>query len=970
MKSIKLKSTIILLLALIVSVCAAMCLVNVGVPASAQTNKTFTMEDGAAIRTVSGEEGIRFTAEMTPAYYEDVAGKAKEDTTVEYGMCIKEGDITAENLIGGASADAGMYKPMKSDGWYSTFNPENKAATKYVYKFAIIGINVLNYNSPISALAYVKYTDKTTNEVCYDYALDANSNYDVQKRSIFQVAIDHAQFMEDDATETKFINDLLAAVVDSNEDITLSTSSFTLKQGDKVALPTVTVGGVEVTPELAITDSSVATIENGEIVAVDSSATEAKTTTLTATIGNYSASATIKVKGEISRATNAYEFLTAKNGVYSWDVEDLEKATFNGFSTSLDVTEQNSLDVIEYGVKVGNLKNGNFSVKFVFETSDLIVTEPVYTGVQGVSTAEELLNYINVAARRSTYYLLNDDIYIESSNPSGAILTGQFKGTFNGNGHKVIVNKTVAPTVSNTAGVSYGILFDAVMAEGVIKNTQFDITYHTTQTAYAERRIGPLAANLYGTIQDCYIKTTRIQSEVADWDDSSIVDIARDGSKLSNLIVETENRRLSRGKGNMEINNVLVVSAKAGASQGTSGFARNLTNQHGFTNVSVYESMDNLLAGTGVKVTDGVISNNTTENITNTPQYNSFSSKWTFDTTNGIVAFNGNDVTNALGATYSAGVFSWNDLGATSTEIYVDGEKRQIALTEETFAVADYLIDNEYDLSVAHSVAIKVTDGTYSYSAVISVKVTTVADETGFRAIGNANDYYLLTSNITIEDTATTAMISTFGGILDGNGYKVTITRSVVPESPTNGYSVLFGTVSESAVIKRTQFEINYTSNIKRAAPFASTFNGLLTNCYIESNRTDYQGTSYYEESSLIYNLGGTLKNNIFVGANKHIIGWEVANSGSRIEGALIVFSSFSRVGKISGSYCNISNVSRYTTMTNMLLGTGTIYTSDGSTVTNTSITTTPQYTGVFDSTIWNFNAAAGTITLCGKTVG
>ena len=970
MKSIKLKSTLILLLALVLSVCAAMCLVNVGIPAEAQANKTFTMADGAAIRTVSGEEGIRFTAEMTVAYYEDVARKAKEGTTVEYGMCIKEGDITAANLIGGASADAAMYKPMKSDGWYSTFNPENESATKYVYKFAIIGIQELNYNSPISALAYVKYTDKTTNEVCYDYALDANSNYDVQKRSIFQVAIEHAQSMEDDATETKFINDLLAAVVDSNEDITLSTSSFTLKQGSKVELPKVTVGGVEVAAELAIADSDVATIENGEMVAVDSNATEAKTTTLTATIGNYSASATIKVKGEISRANNANEFLTAKNGVYSWDVEDLEKVTFNGFNTSLDVTEQNSLDVIEYGVKVGNLKNGYFSINFVFETSDLIVTEPIYTGVQGVSTAEELLNYINVNGRRSTYYLLNDDIYIESSNPSGAILTGEFKGTFNGNGHKVIVNKTVTPTVSNTAGVSYGILFDKIMADGVIKNTQFDITYHTTQTAIGECRIGPLAADLYGTIQDCYIKTSRIQATVVNWDDSSIVDVARDGSKLSNLIVETENRRLARGKGSAEINNVLVVSEKAGTSQSTSGFARNLTNQHGFTNVSVYESMENLLAGTGVKVTDGVTANNTTEDVTNTPQYSEFGSKWTFDKTNGIIALNGNDVTNALGATYSGGVISWNDINATSTEIYVDGVKKEIALTDETFAVADYLVENEYDLSVVHTIAIKVTDGTYSYSTVADVKVTTVADETAFRAIGNANDYYLLTSNITIEDTATTAMISTFGGILDGNGYKVTITRSVVPESPANGYSVLFGTVSESAVIKRTQFEINYTSNIRRAAPFANTFNGVLTNCYLEANRTDYQGVSYYEESSLIYNLGGILKNNIFVGANKHIIGWEVANSSNRIEGALIVFSSFSRVGKISGLYCNMSNVSRYTTMANMLAGKGTVYTSNGSTVTDTSITATPQYTGVFDSNVWNFNATAGTITLCGKTIG
>lgn len=967
MEKFKTKSTIALLAMLIVSICMIL-LLNVSIPSPTKAStEPFTMDNGAQIRTVEGQEGIRFIAEMTPDYYEGVVGKAKDGTTVEFGMCLKAGTEIESYLYGGTNQDLSIYKPLEK--WDNDFNPQNDQATKYVYKFAITGIKAVNYNTPISALAYAKYTDKTDDQVKYEYA-KFDTNKAVVTRSIFEVAVKHSQGeMGDEAT---FVNGLIATVMPDESAITLSKEAYVLKQGDTADLFKVTVGGVEIPAEIQVTDEQVATIENGVITAVKSSATEAKTTTITATIGNVTKTATVKVKGEVTDDNS----VTLANGIAKWDTTSYEKVTFNGFNAQVDLTEYDSFDVIEYGVKYGGLKNGYFHADFVLETSDRVITKKIYTGVQGVNTGSELLEYINTKVRLSTYYVLNNDIYIESDDPNGAILKGEFKGTIFGNGHKIVVNKETKFTKSTSSANPKSVLFENVGSNAIIKNTIFDITYQASSVGTEGARIGALVNTFSGILQDCYIKTNRIDDIITSWEASSVIYNLKNG-KIENCIFETENRYITGWCTTSNIENALVISKNDGVKATYNGVDRYLSyinnskKVHGFNNVSIYNSAENLLSGNGVKVIDGVTVENTNETLTNTPQYTNdvFGDDWTFDTENGVIALNGNDVTNLLGATYSGGVISWNDLSATQTEVYVDGVKKtDVTLDGQSFAAADYLVENKYDTATAHTVEIRVTDGTYIYSNIVRINITVVADETAFRAIdgATASDYFLLTDNITIADTAMTAMIANFGGTLDGNGYKVIVTRAVESENK-NGTSILFGTVSNTAVIKNTQFDITYLPSIQRTAAFAGTYSGILTNCYIKTTRTSTVVASP-EESSVIYTLGGKLINNIFETGNKHIVTGVVSNSDNYISGALIVrtYGAF-RVGNMSGIYTNITNVGEYSTFAKMLEGTGNVVSVNGSSYTRTATTNTPQYTNVFTAP-WAFTDSA--VTLCGKTVG
>ena len=395
------------------------------------------------------------------------------------------------------------------------------------------------------------------------------------------------------------------------------------------------------------------------------------------------------------------------------------------------------------------------------------------------------------------------------------------------------------------------------------------------------------------------------------------------------------------------------------------------------TNASKYTSIANLIAGTGHQITVGT--GYVDQAITSNPQYtNVFGNAWAFDTAKGIVAINGKDISGALKATYSDGNITWADVNATQTEIYIDDVKKTVSVSNRSFAVADYLLNNGYDMSEPHKVEIKATDGTYAYAEILNVKVTEIANESQFRSINGAgkNDYFVLKANITIDDTAIDgAIISDFGGILNGNGYKVTVTRNVAPADSTdnslNGYSVLFGTVNGSAIIKNTQFDITYKamqtrvdgSACSRTSGLAKIFNGTLENCYVKNTIN-----GIYENTSVMYNFGGKIIDSIFDVNCKHIIGWEVANSENSMDGVMIVCNStFARVGIINNSYYKITNVSKYTSMANLIAGTGYIITSDGSTVSNTAITSNPQYTNVFGSA-WAFTGT--TVSLCGKNVG
>ena len=992
MEKLRRKSTIVLLTTLIVSICMLLFL-NV-TPSVKAATEPFTMDNGAQIRTVTGDEGLRFIAEVSPEYYNGIKAKAQEDTTVEYGMCIKQGKDLESYLIGGTNPDANMYKPMeKWDNSKNQYNPDNEEAIKYVYKFAITGIKAANYNTPVSALAYVKYTDKTDGQVKYEYAKNGTAN-DVITRSIFEVAVSHSQNEDGMGDEATFINGLIQTVVPDESAITLSKNAYTLKQGESADLFTVSVGGVEITPDtITVVDEGIATIENGKITAVDSNATEAKTTTIKVKLGAVEKSATVKVKGEVKDDSLV---TLSRQGVASWNVEGLEKASATVWNETTDLTNADNFDIGKEYVSRNKIATSGWQwsgADFVFETDEMVYTASQSIRINTITTGDALVTALATtpATNWVPYYVLANDVYIESADPNGAILKGTLNCTFDGNGHKVIVNKTVKPTVVIDDNIRYSILFDKIDSSAIIKNTVFDITYLCTATNSTNgARIYPLAYSLSGTLQDCYVKTTRIDESIINWDHSGLFYSLSNGSKVENCIIETENKYLTWTYGSCSIDNLFVISAKPGTSQGTSGFSRGFnTNLHGFTNVSIYENTANLLSGNGVKVIDGVTATNTNETLTNSPQYsnNVFGDSWTFDSENDIIALNGRDVTGALGATYSGGVISWEDLDATTTEIYVDGVKVDVTLDGQSFAAADYLIANSYDLATAHSVEVRVFNGTYVYSTVVAVKATTIANETAFRAINGAtaSDYFVLTDNITITDTVTdgSAMISAFGGTLNGNGYKVTVTRNVDPVVDTTSsawYGVLFGTVNSGAIIKNTQFDINYNAvttytsqGEARIGALANSFNGKLENCYVKATRS-----GNWQASCVFAELGadGKLINNIYETKNKHLIG---KSSAGIITNALIISPNAgpstsegtqgmrSKFTLRSGYVHNFSGVSIYHTLAEMLSGNG-IKVVDGVTTDNTNETLTDEPQTSAFTLPWEFNDT--TVTLCGKTVG
>lgn len=720
------------------------------------------------------------------------------------------------------------------------------------------------------------------------------------------------------------------------------------------------------------TNPAVATVENGTVTAVS--------------IGKTDIIARVEKDGEWAEAKCSVN--VGGEVVFDFNVDGKDYFVGVEFSItpSVAIGGEPTAEPVTYSVSDKNVLVVKENGKFKPVASGYVT---VYASVAGETFERELKIYqkkieINTEqdfyklndADEFDYFELKKDLYFNDINTvwtkENKSMIETFGGIFNGNGYKVTVQKYVSPDDSTT-GVNngYSVLFRDVTETATIKNTRFYITYKamvTNLNGINQSRTAGFAKTFNGALENCYVYN------YADGTTGESSVIYNFGGTIEKTVFNTNSKHVvawTVAESKNSMTNVMIICG--------GNFSRigNISgNYYNVNSVSKYTSIENALLGTGHTITsDGTTVTNTA--ISATPQYATFANEWTFDTEDGVIALLGKDINDALNVTYASGIISWADLDATSTEIYIDGVKKTVALSGQSFAVVDYLVANAYDVSVPHTVEIKVSNGKYVYSDLVGVKIATVSNESEFRAIDGASvsGYYLLTANITINDTATDKpIIENFGGSLNGNGYKVTITRNVAPadssDNSKNGYAVLFGTVSGTANIKNTQFDITYKAMqtrvdggaCSRTAGFANTFNGVLQDCYVKNTIS-----GVYENTSVIYNFGGKIIDTIFNVNCKHIVGWEVTNSNNDMDGVMIVYSQFGRIGKISGTYTKFANASKYTSMANLIAGTGSQISIGGTSEAYTAITATPQYMGVFGNA-WTFSGS--TVTLCGKTVG
>ena len=757
-----------------------------------------------------------------------------------------------------------------------------------------------------------------------------------------------------------------------------------------VLIPTVTVDGVE-TEGIAVTwissDETVAIVSDGNVTAKK--------------IGVCDIICRVEKDGEWAEAKCALTVLGEVELDFKANGTDLILGEEFTLTPLVKVDGEPSTEKVEWSVSNRNVLKENGDGKFM----PLSVGEAtIYATVGGeefglevkvfrktlVSSAEDFKKLEGAGAY--DYFLLTSDVYFDDSNVqwnygeitrSGALngvvsvntIINTFGGTLDGNGHKVSMSIESIP-------IGLGGIFGLISDTANVKNTHFD-TEITVPNEIDYRWSHTLCYQLNGKISDCYIKSTI--------DGLGGLNIAFRGAPIMQIKGVMQNNVIEIPSGyaigyadvdKALFNNNFVITPDY--LHVTSGYA----NWGGSTklktsNVCSFATVESMLNGVGATVTyqdtENGVGKYEYEQFTDRTKLQALGSAWTMD--EDLLTLKGKALYPELALSFKGGNAEWQQLdGVTSTKISIDGtEITGITVTGGKFALAEYLVNGHYDLSKAHTVEVEVIANGNTYSDRTSARVTAISNAEQFKAIdgAGASNCFVLTTNVSITDSNTTALIDSFGATLIGNGYKIsltnTATRTAVTTGNAYGYSVMFNTVTNTAIIKNTQIVIIYEAAqtgvdgvaTSRTAALAKDFNGLLENCYVKTIRS---GT--YQQSSLIYNLGGTLKNNVFEINTKHICAWETANTENRVSGALIVGSEFERVGKISGAYHNIENVSKYTSISNMLVGTGHTITSDGSAVTNTSITATPKYTGVFDSSVWNFNATAGTITLCGKTVG
>ena len=141
---------------------------------------TFTQEliDGAAVRLVKDDAGLRFIAVTGRDYLDFFKGEGK---TVTQGIIIAPTDYITGDFTVEALGSESKYLEIEALKYVN--DPE--ADGYYKYTGVIVDINTFNYTRDFSAIAYIKVVDDETQEATYYYS---DYNEKVNSRNVADVA--------------------------------------------------------------------------------------------------------------------------------------------------------------------------------------------------------------------------------------------------------------------------------------------------------------------------------------------------------------------------------------------------------------------------------------------------------------------------------------------------------------------------------------------------------------------------------------------------------------------------------------------------------------------------------------------------------------------------------------------------------------------------------------------------------------
>ncbi|MBP5467235.1 MAG: InlB B-repeat-containing protein, partial [Clostridia bacterium] len=213
----------------------------------------------------------------------------------------------------------------------------------------------------------------------------------------------------------------------------------------------------------------------------------------------------------------ATEYMVAKGG----DLTVSTTATAGGNSVSPTYTSSNSNIAIDSDTgAITTTTAGETTITATYGSVSATCTVIVYTAALTSSMNYDTFKS-TITADLNGYYMLTGDINlgnIQSSTNKAQVITDDFGGTLNGNGHKITYSSSWA---SNSTNHDKSI-FTTLTSTAVIKNLAVQATYDTTNGV----RRAAIAKVNNGLIENCFIDVTfgNIgQGSNGDWASAGVV---------------------------------------------------------------------------------------------------------------------------------------------------------------------------------------------------------------------------------------------------------------------------------------------------------------------------------------------------------------------------------------------------------------------------------------------------------------
>ncbi len=269
--------------------------------------------------------------------------------------------------------------------------------------------------------------------------------------------------------------------------------------------------------------------------------------------------------------------------------------------------------------------------------------------------------------------------------------------------------------------------------------------------------------------------------------------------------------------------------------------------------------------------------------------------------TNGVIAGYINEVTN-LDTDYTVEYYLENDNGefikdSQLTETLTAKINSQVSVSAKE--IDSYVFDEDNVNNVLSVDKVYANGKTTLKLYYNKVKATEISNASDFMTMlaENPSGNYKLTADIDLSSIAltkysdkgsvyadeikkvnavngvgqVTSYLDTFSGILDGNGYKITLNNNSSKDSMFNVMG-LFNYVEETAVIKNlfvdttvtTYAKLGGAGNMPCTATFINWNKGLIEDCYIKSTlRLNNAQDGLVNRAVLIFQQNGTIKNTL-----------------------------------------------------------------------------------------------------------